>query len=600
MMDTSGAKRITELDFDQAKANLVSFLRGQDYWKDYDFTLSGLDAIASQLAYALHYAGFYGNMLGAEEFIDSASLRSSLVSQAKALHYTPRSITAASVFLDVTVKNGTGGNLPLTVSVDKGTVFNAVASVGNVSLSSPFTVVKTAVVTLGATGLPHFFPGVQARQGVYKSFDWAVDFRDTDQRFVLPTDKIDVSLLEVYVQEGNDDTKLTRYSLATNPLGLGPSSDVFFLEETESGKFRIFFGDGILGKKIAHGKIVRAIYFETQGTDGNGLRSFTLQTSTGTNGSTTLLTGSVTVSTLGVSDGGADPESTESIRFNAPRANVARSRALSTADWKSVVLENCADVKSARVWGGEDGKFPYAVPGRIYITLNPVSGFALTAARKDDILQLLNSVYKATSVTPVLVDASYVWLSVSAVLTLNPLAGVSSIDTVKAMARDAILSYSNLNLQQFDMEFEHSKLSTAIDAVDASVSNTELSVKEQSRVVVGVGKTLSYEFDFQNSIVPGSIFSNQFTWQNQVVSIVDSGGDLQLVSKTGVLLYATAGSVDYATGFASLKALRVQKADATGEIRLTAKPTSLNVVSRLNKVLTVDPGLIQIDAIVRS
>ena len=78
---------VSELDFDDIKDNLKVFLKGQTEFKDYDFEGSGMNILLDTLAYNTHYLGFNANMLANEMFLDSASLRSSVVSHAKTLGY---------------------------------------------------------------------------------------------------------------------------------------------------------------------------------------------------------------------------------------------------------------------------------------------------------------------------------------------------------------------------------------------------------------------------------------------------------------------------------------------------------------------------------
>ena len=82
---------VTELDFDNIKANLKTFLNSQTEFADYNFEGSGLAVLIDLLAYNTHYNGILAHMLANENFIDSAIKRESVVSIAKALGYTPRS-----------------------------------------------------------------------------------------------------------------------------------------------------------------------------------------------------------------------------------------------------------------------------------------------------------------------------------------------------------------------------------------------------------------------------------------------------------------------------------------------------------------------------
>ena len=86
--------RITEFDFNDVKDNLKTFLKGQTEFKDYDFEGSGMNILLDTLAYNTHYLGFNANMLANEMFLDSSSLRSSVVSHAKTLGYEVTSARA--------------------------------------------------------------------------------------------------------------------------------------------------------------------------------------------------------------------------------------------------------------------------------------------------------------------------------------------------------------------------------------------------------------------------------------------------------------------------------------------------------------------------
>ena len=74
--------RVTELDFDDIKDNLKIFLKAQNQFTDYDFEGSGMSVLLDTLAYNTHYMAYNANMVANEMFLDSASLRSSVVSHA--------------------------------------------------------------------------------------------------------------------------------------------------------------------------------------------------------------------------------------------------------------------------------------------------------------------------------------------------------------------------------------------------------------------------------------------------------------------------------------------------------------------------------------
>ena len=103
--------RVTELDFEEIKENLKLFLKAQTEFKDYDFDGSGMNILLDTLAYNTHYLGYNANMLANEMFLDSASLRSSIVSHAKQLGYEVSSARALKAILSISVKTSADPHL---------------------------------------------------------------------------------------------------------------------------------------------------------------------------------------------------------------------------------------------------------------------------------------------------------------------------------------------------------------------------------------------------------------------------------------------------------------------------------------------------------
>ena len=61
--------RVTEVDFDDIKTNLKSYLQSQTQFNDYDFDGSNMSVLLDVLAYNTHYNAFYTNMICNEMFL---------------------------------------------------------------------------------------------------------------------------------------------------------------------------------------------------------------------------------------------------------------------------------------------------------------------------------------------------------------------------------------------------------------------------------------------------------------------------------------------------------------------------------------------------
>ena len=80
---------ISQLNFDNIKANLKRYLSNQNQFKDYNFEGSGMAVLLDLLSYNTHYLSYHANIAANEMFIDTADIRESIVSLAKALEAEP-------------------------------------------------------------------------------------------------------------------------------------------------------------------------------------------------------------------------------------------------------------------------------------------------------------------------------------------------------------------------------------------------------------------------------------------------------------------------------------------------------------------------------
>ena len=110
---------ISDLDFDQVKTNLKTFLQSQSEFQDYNFEGSGLSIMLDVLSYNTHYLAFLANMSTNEIYLDSADIRNNIVSLAKMIGYTPSSPRAPRADIDIVINNASG----TSITMNKGTVF---------------------------------------------------------------------------------------------------------------------------------------------------------------------------------------------------------------------------------------------------------------------------------------------------------------------------------------------------------------------------------------------------------------------------------------------------------------------------------------------
>ena len=175
--------RVTELDFDQIKNNLRTFLKQQSQFQDYDFEGAGLNILLDLLAYNTHYNAYYLNMVANESFLDTAILRDSVVSHAKMLNYVPFSYTSPKAIINITIDSGT--TTPEEVTIPKGYIF----------LSNPIDGTSYSFVTLDQytatkSGTSFFFENVNVYEGQLVTFNYTYTEIDNPKGIFIINDTI--------------------------------------------------------------------------------------------------------------------------------------------------------------------------------------------------------------------------------------------------------------------------------------------------------------------------------------------------------------------------------------------------------------------------
>ena len=109
-------------------------------------------------------------------------------------------------------------------------------------------------VTSSNTGSVVPFDSVKIYEGTYVTSTYTVDSR-CRPKFLLNDSRADTSTLTVKVQNSSSDTTTTTYTKATDITQLSSTTTVYYLQETDSGLFEVYFGDGVVSKGLSDGNI---------------------------------------------------------------------------------------------------------------------------------------------------------------------------------------------------------------------------------------------------------------------------------------------------------------------------------------------------------
>jgi len=576
---------VSDLDFDAIKSNLRAFLQDQTEFSYYNFEGSGFAVLLDTLAYNTHYLGFNANMLANEIYLDSADIRKNIVSLAKMLGYTPSSPKSPIANVDIEVNNATGAS----ITMNKGTVFTT--TVDGIS----YEFVTNQDNTISPSDGVYRFSNVNLYEGTLVTYRYTVDSTDVDQKFIIPSVNADTSTLKVTVQTSAADTSTSTYTIASGLKSLTSTSKAYFLQETDTGKFEVYFGDGVLGQNLSDGNIVILEYIVTNKSEANGASTFALS------GSIDSFT-NVSITTNSSAQGGAEAETKESIRFNAPLQYTAQNRAVTTTDYETIVKSIYPNALSVSAWGGEDDETP--VYGVVKIAIKAASGSTLTNATKNNIVTSLQP-YNVASVRPEIVDPETTSLLLTVNAKYNKNSTTKTADTLKSEIISAITNYNTNTLQKFDGVFRYSKLTGLIDDVDTSILSNITTVDMRKSFTPTLSSSTRYDVYFRNAIYnPHSghepiLSSTGFTVagnSNEMFLDDDGLGNVRrYFLSSGIRTYAnnTQGTIDYSNGQITINSLNVSsisniRGASSSVIELTVTPSSNDVVPVRNQIVEID------------
>ena len=589
--------KVSDLDYNQIRENLKTFMRGQDQFTDYDFDGSALSTLIDLLAYNTHYNALYTNLAINEMFLDSASKRSSVVSIANNYGYTPLSATTSRAKIGLSLVD-TNVAAPEVKYLPKFTPF--ATTVENIPYT--FYTLQDYVAQRAYNATSGYYSYVFSDVDIYEGSPQTVLFVCTElgQKFNLPNKNIDIATLSVTVQPTGEQPDYEKYTRATDILELMPDSKVYFVKELEDQTYQIYFGSAGLGLPIETGNIITVQYMVTSADAANGASSFAY------NGQN--LGGSTPgVTVVSPSYGGKAQETVEEIKLNVSKNFFNQNRAVTPDDYASLIKRYYTNLDSVSVWGGEDND-PVQY-GKVYISIKPTTGPYLTPSEKSYISESLLKSKNVVSVTPVIVDPSYLELDINTTVYYNKNKTTRSIDELKTAITNGIKDYRETNLQKYDGIFRMSKFSAMIDGIDQSIMSNITRFTVWCEMYPRYDVAAEYRLNLVNPIysekVPEESFRTTGFYLDSSDTIYymddDGVGSIRLysvISATGekVIKNPSIGTINYETGVVKINGLKI-----TGlyepNFYFIVKTASYDVVSVRNQIVDIPDSRITVNII---
>ena len=482
--------KFTNLDFDQIKTSIKSYLRANSDFTGFDFEGSNFSVLIDTLAYNTYITAYNSNMVVNESFLDSATVRENVVSLARNIGYVPRSRTAAQASIAFDVLTSSSSD---TAILKAGLVCTGTEENTTYSFSIPDDIersIKGNNAEFGNTIQP-----LVVYQGTYLSKEFTVD-GSLDQRFILDNSFIDTATIVVYVKGENDVGKGILYKKVDNILNINKNSEIYLIQEVQDEKYELLFGDGIFGKKIENGAKVTVQYIVTDGKEGDGPKFFVFSGSLTTGEGGSLSPSSTpSVTTISGASNGGDIESLDSIKYYAPRLYSSQYRAVTARDYESIIQQIYPNTESVSVVGGEEVDPPQF--GTVFITIKPKNGEFVSDFDKNSILSDLKN-YSLTGINQKILDLKILYVEADANVYYKT-AKVENVGTLQTNVVEGLTTYANsIDLNKFGGRFKYSKVLTVIDNINDAITSNITKIKIRRNLNVLVNQYAQYELCFGN------------------------------------------------------------------------------------------------------
>ena len=597
----------SNLDFDQIKTTLKDYLQTNANFTDYDFEGSNLSTVIDLLAYNTYITSYNANMVTNEVFIDSATLRENIVSLARNIGYLPRSRKASRTSISFFVDTTEIIPSPSIVTLKKGVVATTAGTFGNQSYI--FSILEDISVPVFNNIAE--FTDIVIHEGNVLNINFTYSLRNPTQKFIIPNSGVDTELISVHVKSNEQSTRKTKYNAHSSLFDIGRDSKVYYLQEIEDERYQLLFGDGVFGKKLEEGNFIEADYIVTNGDTGNGVGrlSFGGNLTYSRNGEDYNITSGISLMTTNAyATGGEMIESIDSIRKFAPRIYASQNRAVTAADYESLVPARIyPETESISVFGGEELIPPQY--GKVFISIKPRTGDFLPNLIKENIKMRLKK-YAVAGIVPEILDLKYLYLEIRSQIYFN-----SNLARNGAVVSDIVQNNANKyaessELNKYGARFKYSKFLNIVDQSHEAITSNITTVEMRRDLRLVLNKVTEYSIGYGNqfhirSMSGYNIKSSGFTIEGITNTVYISDipntnrvtGSLFLFtipnpnSYSPTIIRRNIGVINYVSGIITLNPI----VTTSGKVKEGQSIIELSVCPKSNDVIGLQDLYLQLD-----
>jgi len=585
----------SNLDFDQIKESIKDYLRANSNFTDYDFEGSNLSTIIDALAYNTYITSYNANMVSNEVFIDSATLRENVVSLARNIGYVPRSRKSAraqiSFFVDVS------NTTAVTVTLKAGAVLTSRSTGVNRTKNYIFSIPNDITVPVRSDGTASF-DNIFVYEGTFIKQTFTVDGSDPNQRFILPNSGIDTDLISVIVRDTNSSSVSRKFELFNNLFNVTNSTRSYFIQEISQERYELLFGDGIFGVKLEDKNYIEATYITGNGEEANNISNFQFIGNMVGNNGQIISSGISIIETNLQSTGGKSIESVESIKKYAPQIYSTQNRAVTAADYETLIPQVYPEAESVSAFGGEDLTPPQY--GKVFVSIKPYNGVFLSSTIKQNLAQNLKK-YSVAGIRPEIVDLKYLYVEADCETYYNTNLAPSPSYVQNVVTQNIAKYADSSELNQFGARFKYSKFQKVVDSSHESITSNITNLSIRRDMVASLNSFAEYEI----------CFGNRFYIRNHGHSAVFEGNLLGYnIKSSGFTVSGISGTVylgDKPTGNLEKGTLFLFKLNSptepivvkqnVGTIDYKKGEIRLNPINIISTIITRNSPLVEISAV---
>lgn len=543
---------ISQLDFESNKQQFKDYLKSQTQFKDYNFEGSNMSVMLDVLAYNTYHNNFYTNMAMNEMFLDSAMLRNSVISHAKELNYLPRSRKSPKAVVRVRIDDPQGTIEDQVVVIPTYTEFTTsfLGQTFNFITNQTYVARKTAPNVWESEDIEIFEGEVLAS---FEREGFIIDDNGV-LRVALSNPEIDTDSLVCFIDaEATENQNV--FTFRSSIFGVGAEDKVFYVEPYFDNRYNLYFGNNVFGLQPSEFEDVKVRYRITSGTEANGANKFT---------TAFVPNVQITTTTIQAAAGGAERETLESIKSNAPKALQIQDRAITTNDYEILLKQEFPEINAVSAYGGDQLEPPQFGKVAISVYLND-NAQLISQTLANSYIDFLRNRTPLT-IEPFFVKTEFLYADLTLTLSYTSKETEKSPMQIEALARDVVSRFSVTNLNKFKSKLRLSRLSKELNDIDTAIDSNSIKAKPIIEFSPTINQIYNPRFVFGAPLIRPYAYTTTEGFTNYKPAIVssvydldgicvffqdDGKGNIQIVTDDVAnpqIVKPNAGTVDYVTG----------------------------------------------------